>query len=282
MKTGIVFWATARTADIVTLARHVEQLGFESLWLVDHPIIPVDFKTPFPGGGSMPQEYTQLMEPLVALAAAAGATERIRLGTGILLIPERHPLVTAKEIATLDLVSNGRLELGIGAGWLKEEGEILGTHWARRWTQTREYILAMKTCWREEIAEFHGEFIDFPPLYSDPKPLQQPHPPIHIAGELARSVERISEYGNGWIPRHGRISPQDLAIARRGIENRYRQHGRSFADFQLTLFNCPPEPEAYRQYAGAGVDRVLHILPVSGEQEALRCLDDWAEKLLGI
>jgi probable F420-dependent oxidoreductase len=280
MKTGIVFWATACSGDIVSVARHVEQLGFESLWLVDHPIIPHGFKTPFPGGGTMPQEYTQLMEPLVALAAAAGATERIRLGTAILLIPERNPLVTAKEIATLDQISNGRLELGIGAGWLREEGEILGTHWPRRWTQTREYIQAMKTCWSREVAEFHGEYVDFPPLYSDPKPLQQPHPPILIAGELARAAERIADYGDGWIPRHGRISPEELATARRSIEAKYRQQGRSFRQFQMTLFNCPPTSEAYRLYADVGVDRVLHILPVGSEQETLRQLERWADKLL--
>ena len=159
MQVGIFYMPTAYTADVVTLARRVEALGFESLWVPDHPVMPVERTSPFPGGGEMPDVYAHLMDPLVTLAAAAGATERIRLGTGIVLAAEREPLVLAKEAATLDLVSNGRFELGVGAGWQREEAEILGVHWKRRWAHVREHVLAMKACWRDGLAEFHGEYV---------------------------------------------------------------------------------------------------------------------------
>ena len=280
VQVGVFYMPTAYTADVVTLARRVEALGFESLWVPDHPIMPVERTSAFPGGGEMPASYAHLMDPLVALAAAAGATERIRLGTGIVLAAEREPLVLAKEVATLDLVSNGRLELGIGAGWQREEGEILGVHWNRRWAQVREHVLAMKACWGDGVAEFHGEYVDFPPLWSDPKPVQRPHPPILIAGELARAPERIVDYGDGWIPRFVRTTPDEVAATRRRLETVYREAGRDFSRFRITMFGARPDRDTHRRLADAGVDRVLQILRVSPEGDALARLETWAERLL--
>lgn len=280
MQVGVFYMPTAYTADVVTLARRAEALGFESLWAPDHPIMPVERTSPFPGGGEMPESYGHLMDPLVALAAAAGATRRIRLGTGIVLAAEREPLVLAKEAATLDLVSNGRFELGVGAGWQREEAEILGVHWKRRWAQVREHVLAMKACWSGEVAEFHGEYVDFPPLHSDPKPVQRPHPPILIAGELKRAPERIVEYGDGWIPRFTRTTPEEVAAVRRRIEAMYRGAGRDFSKFRITMFGAHPDRDTHRRLADAGVDRVLQILRVGPEEDALARLEVWAEHLL--
>jgi probable F420-dependent oxidoreductase len=280
VQVGIFYMPTAYTADVVPLARRVEDLGFESLWVPDHPIMPVKRTSPFPGGGEMPDSYAHLMDPLVTLAAAAGATERIRLGTGIVLAAEREPLVLAKEVATLDLVSNGRFEFGIGAGWQREEAETLGVHWKRRWAHVREHVLAMKACWADGVAEFHGEYVDFPPVWSDPKPVQRPHPPILIAGELARAPGRIAEYGDGWIPRFLRVTPEEVAATRRRIESLYREAGRDFSTFRVTMFGSHPDRETHRRLEDAGVDRVLQVLRVSPEEDALARVETWAERLL--
>lgn len=280
MQIGVFYMPASYTADVVTLARRVEELGFESLWVPDHPIMPVERTSPFPRGGEMPESYGHIMDPLVTLAAAAGATERIRLGTGIVLVAEREPLVLAKEVATLDLVSNGRFEFGIGAGWQREEGEILGVDWKRRWTQVREHVLAMKACWADGLSEFHGEYVDFPPLWSDPKPVQRPHPPILIAGELERVPERIVDYGDGWIPRFVQTTPEKVAATRRRIEEAYRAVGRDFSDFRITMFGARPDAETHRRLEDAGVDRVLQILRVSPEEDSLARLEVWADALL--
>lgn len=280
MKIGIFYMPTSYSVDVATMAQHVEGLGFESLWLPDHPVIPVERTSPYPGGGEMPDYYGHIMDPFVALAAAAGATSRIKLGTGIVLVPERDPLVTAKEVATLDQVSGGRFLFGIGAGWLKEEGEVMGTVWKRRWSQTREYMLAMKACWSEGPAEFHGEFVDFPLLHSDPKPLQQPHPPILIAGEMEKAPARIIEYGDGWIPRYIMVTPASIESTRRHIEEQFRQQGRDFSRFEISIFGAKPDREDHRRLADAGVDRVVQMLRVSEPEDTLKRVDIWADTLL--
>ena len=280
VKVGIFYMPIEGAVDVVTMARTVEALGFESLWVPDHPVMPVRRSTPFPGGGEMPAYYGQIADPFITLAAAASVTERIRLGTGIVLVPERQPLVMAKEVATLDQVADGRLELGIGAGWLREEGELLGTDWPRRWTQTGEYLAAMKACWQQEISEFHGRYVDFPPLYSHPKPRQKPHPPVLIAGELEGSVERVIAYGDGWIPRYVSTSAEDITQKRRRFENGFHEAGRDFGSFSISLFGCAAERAVHRRFADAGVDRILQILRPRPPTETLKCLERWAEELL--
>ena len=234
VQVGIFYMPTAYTADVVTLARRVEELGFESLWVPDHPIMPVERTSPFPGGGEMPDTYAHLM----ALAAAAGATEHIRLGTGIVLAAEREPLVLAKEVATLDLVSNGRFEFGVGAGWQREEAEILGVHWRRRWAHVREHVLAMKACWRDGLAEFHGEYVDFPPVWSDPKPVQRP---VHVGPQGGVGLHRTLLVRLG----HFRLAPADPAVV---IPIEIRRHAEQVGTERRRFrrWRCAPEEPQIR------------------------------------
>lgn len=280
MKVAICMFVTDYTIDIVTLAKRAEALGFESLWVPEHPIIPAQMTTPFAGGGPLPEQYKHLLDPFVGLAAAAGATERLRLGTGICLIPERAPIITAKEVATLDLISGGRFEFGIGAGWLREETELLGGDFPRRWTQTREHIMAMKALWAEGEGEFSGKYVKFPKLWCSPKPVQKPHPPILIAGELEKAASRVAEYGDGWFPRARNSTPESLKAGRRKIEALYKEQGRDASTLTVSLFGAPAEKESNRAYADAGAHRVIHMLPPEGESAILPMLEQMAADLL--
>ena len=280
MKLGIVCGLTAYFASVKDLARHIEACGFESMWMIDHPVMPVRRQSDYGAGGGMPPHYAHILDPFIGLAAAAGATSRIRIGTSIALVPERDPLVMAKEVGTIDLVSNGRFEFGVGAGWLREEGEILGVNWSRRWAQTREYVLAMKACWTQEISEFRGEFVNFPPLYSDPKPVQTPHPPVLIAGELDHALKRIVEYGDGWLPRYDRLSVEGMLSMRERLAKAYAQAGRDFDSFSMSVFRCPPTVAALAEVKAAGAERALLILPPGEPQMQLDTVSEWAQTLL--
>ncbi|MEM7408033.1 MAG: TIGR03619 family F420-dependent LLM class oxidoreductase [Pseudomonadota bacterium] len=280
MRLGIVCGLTTYLASVKVIARHIEAAGFESMWMPDHPVMPVRRASSDTGGGTMPTYYAHLLDPFVGLAAAAGATASLRLGTSVALIAERDPLVTAKEVSTIDLTSNGRFELGIGAGWLREEGELLGVNWPRRWAQTREHLLAMRACWSHEVSEFHGEFVDFPPLVSDPKPVQNPHPPVLIAGELQGAATRVTEYGDGWMPRYDRISLAGLRSGSDAIRQRLAGAGRDPGRFATTVFRCPPETGAVAELAATGVERALIVLPPVAGQEALDTVSQWSETLL--
>ncbi len=280
MKVGIGIFATGYSINIVTLAKKAEELGFESLWVPEHPIIPVDMTTPFSGGGPLPEQYKHLLDPFAGLAAAAGATSKLVVGTGICLVPERNAIITAKEVATLDFVSGGRFEFGIGAGWLREESEIFQVDFPRRWTQTREHIMAMKALWAEGEAEFHGKYVDFPKMWCSPKPVQKPHPPILIAGELERAASRVAEYGDGWFPRARHATPASLEAGRKKIEALYQEAGRDTAQLTVSLFAAPAEKDSNRQFAEAGADRVIHMLPSEGEEKILPMLEQMAAELL--
>ncbi len=280
MKIGLTIFLTDETIDIVTLARKAEALGFESLFVPEHPIIPVEMSTPFSGGGPLPEWYKRTVDPFCALAAAAAATERLRVGTAICLVPERNALITAKEVATVDFISKGRFEFGIGAGWLREESEVFGVDFPRRWTQTRDHVLAMKACWGPHPCEYHGRYVDFPKLWCHPKPIQQPHPPILIAGEGERLPERIAEYGDGWLPRGRNITPQSLEAGRARIEQAMREHGREPGGFTINVFGAPPERESNRQFFAAGAHRIIHMLPSEDEPKTVARLEQWAAELL--
>ena len=225
MKIGISMFLSSNTIDVAVLAQKAETLGFESLWVPEHPIIPVTYSTPWPGSadGIIPDYYANIMDPFVALGRASAVTSTLKLGTGICLIPERNPLLLAKEVATLDYYSNGRLIFGIGAGWLKEETEIMGGNFLRRWGQTREAILAMKELWTKEEAEFHGEFFDFPPIKCFPKPIQKPHPPIILGGMAPNVLKRVVKWGDGWMPT--RVPPEVVKSKRIILDDLARQAG---------------------------------------------------------
>ncbi|HUJ76279.1 MAG TPA: LLM class F420-dependent oxidoreductase [bacterium] len=280
MHVGLMMFATAASVPVASLAQRAEALGYDSLWLPDHPAIPVGFQTPFIGGGPMPEHYKHMLDPFVALAAAAGASQRLKLGTAITLVPEREPLVQAKQVATLDLVSQGRFLFGIGAGWLREESELLGVDFPRRWGQTRDFVRAMQALWTQEEASHDGPFTRFPPVWSHPKPVQKPHPPILIAGIGPGAPQRVAEYGDGWIPFHHGSTPDSIAAGRKAIEAMFRERGRNASRLDVTLFGCRPERAELRRWADAGVTRVLLVLQPRPAQDTLQHIERLAAQVL--
>ncbi|HEV2666355.1 MAG TPA: LLM class F420-dependent oxidoreductase, partial [Blastocatellia bacterium] len=221
MHFGIAMFATEYAISPSELASEVEQRGFESIWFPEHTHIPASRRTPWPGGGDLPREYWHTYDPFIALTAAASATTRLRLGTGVCLVIERDPIITAKEVATLDRLSNGRVIFGIGGGWNVEEMGNHGTDYKRRWRVLRERTLAIKKIWTEDEAEFHGEFVDFDPIWSFPKPLQKPHPPILMGGDGPTTFDRVIEFCDGWMPiglRLVNVEEKIAALRRRAEE----------------------------------------------------------------
>ena len=257
MNVGISVPLPAYLVDVGFMARTVEALGFESFWCAEHPFIPVQTTSRFPGApdGVIPESYSHFIDPFVALARASGVTSRIKLGTGIVLVPERHPLLLAKEISTLDLFSNGRFLFGIGAGWLREETEIMGGDFDHRWTQTRESILAMKELWTKPEAEFHGKYYNFPPVRSYPKPAQKPHPPVILGGHAKNVLERVVAWGDGWLP--NRITPDQLRASRATLDRLARDAGRDPSTITISVYGQPADRDLVRRLLDAGATRVV-------------------------
>ena len=291
MDIGIALLMTQHDFNTISLAQKVEELGFESLWAPEHGIVPIDFKVAPATGqqGGIPKFYAegginQIIDPLLFLAGAATVTTKIKLGTGICLVPERNPIRLAKEVATLDRISNGRFLFGVGAGWLKGESEILGVDFPSRWKQTREYIDAMKELWTTDISEFHGKYIDFPPLICAPKPVQKPHPPIFVGGELDAAARRIANYGDGWLPRARNTSqyqdPGKLSSARRHIEELMTARGRDISNLNVTMWDAPHDRDMNRRFFEAGANRVVHMLNTTDEKSAYEDLERVAEAVL--
>ena len=236
MKIGISTFPTDYSPDVAAVARRAEELGFESLWVPEHVIVPAGSSTKWPGSaeGAIPKVYADIADPFVGLARASGVTERLMLGTAICLVPERNPLLLAKEVASLDMFSRGRFLFGIGAGWLREELELLGGDFDRRWGQTKEAVLAMKELWTQTKSEFHGEFYDFPPVYSFPRPVQRPHPPVLLGGMSERVFTRVVEWGDGWIP--NRVTPAQRSARVAGGSNELAQAaGRDPSSIEITI-----------------------------------------------
>ena len=279
-KLGVMMFATRTTMPLPRLAERVEALGFESLFLPEHPVIPERFDSEYPGGGPLPDEYRMMVDPYVGLAAAAGATRSIRLGTSISLILERRPLLAAKAIATLDRVSHGRVVLGIGSGWLREEGDGFNVDWERRGSQMREFVAAMKACWTEEVSSFNGRYVRFPEVIVEPKPVQRPHPPILIAGELGLAARRAAEWGNGWMPRYLWSTPEMVEEGRRRMEEAWRERGRDPDSIDITLFGCRRDRAEIARWADAGVTRILFVLPMEGEADTVARLERIAERVM--
>ena len=291
MDIGIALLMTQHDFNTMDLAKKIEDLGFESLWAPEHGIVPIHFKgAPATGRqGGIRKFYAegginQILDPLLFLAGAATVTNRIKLGTGICLVPERNPIRLAKEVATLDHISNGRFLFGVGAGWLKGESEILGVDFPHRWKQTREYLDVMKELWTTEITEYHGEYIDFPPLVCAPKPVQRPHPPIFVGGELEAAARRIANYGDGWLPRARNTSqyedPNKLSGARKHIEELMTARGRDSSKLNITMWDAPHDRDMNRRFFDAGADRVVHMLNTTDETAAHEGLERVAEAVL--
>ena len=271
MKIGIYIFATDYTIRIDELAREAEQRGFESLFIPEHTHIPASRRSPWPGGPELPREYWHTLDPFVALGYAAAVTSTIRLGTGICLLTERDPIVNAKEVASLDLLSGGRFELAIGAGWNAEEMENHGTAFATRFRVMSERARAMKVIWAEEEPEFHGEFVDFDPIWSWPKPVQAPNPPILVGGETDHTLRRVVEWADGWFPRgRGGFDPAEGMARLKRIAD---EAGRSMDTINVSLFGVEPNREALDRAAEAGVTRAILGLPSNDRDDVMRRLD---------
>jgi len=234
-----------------------EERGFESLFFPEHTHIPAERRSPWPGGDELPPEYSHTYDPFVALTAAAAATERLRLGTGICLVIERDPIITAKEVASLDQVSEGRFLFGVGAGWNVEEMENHGTDAARRFSVMRERIEAMKAIWTQEEASYSGRYVNFERIWSWPKPVQQPHPPVLVGGNGPRVLDRVLAFGDEWMP--NRVRDEDLVSRLEELRTRAQEIGR--APVPVTLFGLMRDPARIERLEAAGVQRGVFWLP---------------------
>jgi probable F420-dependent oxidoreductase len=270
VKFGVGYFPTDEGVDPATLARMVEERGFESLFFTDHTHIPASRETPYPPGGELPREYARIHDPFVALTAAAAATERLRVGTGICLVTERDPIVTAKSVASLDRLSNGRVLFGVGAGWNLEEMRNHGTDPSRRFGVLRERVEAMKEIWTSEEATYHGRHVDFDRIWCRPKPVQDPHPPILVGGHGKRVLDRVLAYGDEWMPNRfgddGRLCARIERLRRAG-----RDAGRG--PIPTTLANATAEPAVLDRFAGAGVHRAMFWLRQGDAADCERRLD---------
>lgn len=271
MLVGVFHFPTDYGIDVAELARELEARGFESLFVCEHTHIPVSRRTPFPGGGEMPKRYSHTHDPFVALAFAAAATRTLHLGTGIALVPQRDPIITAKSVASLDQLCGGRFTFGIGGGWNVEEMANHGTRYENRFKILRERVLAMQALWTKEEAEFHGEFVAFDPVWQYPKPKQQPYPPILLGGESDHTVRRVAEFCSGWLPRANRGFDSDRAVTR--LRQAAVAAGRNPATLSITVFNAPADEAVLASYRQAGIHRVLLEVPDRGRDEVLRLLD---------
>ena len=274
MKIGITLFATDYAIRPDDLARACEERGFESVWFPEHTHIPASLKTPPPLGGKTPRYLWHLHDLFVALTAAAAVTKTIKVGSGICLVIERDPITLAKEVASLDQLSNGRLLFGIGAGWNVEEMENHGMPFKRRWKVLRERVEAMKEIWAKEDAEYHGEFVDFDPIWSYPKPHQHPHPPILLGTLSAKGLDRVVRYCDGWIPVGARI--EDLPAAIQDLHVRAAQAGRRASDVPVSIFSAPDDEAVLARYQAMGVERVVLSVPSKGVEAVLPLLDKYA------
>ncbi|SDC42450.1 LLM class F420-dependent oxidoreductase [Belnapia rosea] len=274
MRTGVFYFPTDYGIETGELARALEERGFDSLFLCEHTHIPVSRRSPFPGGGELPRRYKHTHDPFVALSFAAATTKTLLLGTGVCLIPQRDPIITAKSVASLDRLSGGRFVFGVGGGWNVEEMENHGARYPTRFKLMEERIRAMQALWTEEEASFHGEFVDFDPVWCYPKPVQRPHPPVLLGGETDYTLKRVVSFCQGWFPRAG--AGFDPAEARARLHAMAERMGRDPATLSMTVFRAPPEARALEAYHAAGIERVLLEVPDLDRDGILRRLDELA------
>jgi probable F420-dependent oxidoreductase len=276
MKIGAVMFFTTEAMHPAPLARALEERGFESLWVPEHTHIPSSRKTAYPATGGLLRAYYEIMDPFLALNTAATVTTRLKIGTGIALVVQRDPIVTAKMVSSIDQLSDGRFLFGVGNGWNQDEIENHGTAFKTRHTLARERIEAMKTIWAEEEPEYHGEFVAFDKMKQWPKPRQKPHPPIIVGGGFPHGARRAIRYGDGWIPRDDWLERDGV-----GVIDQFRKMatdaGRDPASLPISLFRVPDDIERLRLYEKIGIDRVVFSLPAEKEDRIMPILDRWAE-----
>ncbi len=270
MKYGLNIFVTEYAMPAPELAVEAEARGFESLWFPEHTHIPASRATPFPGGGDLPQHYYDTFDPFVTLGACAAVTKKLRLATGIALVIQRDPIVLAKEVATLDRISNGRAILGIGGGWNVEEMANHGTDSKKRWKVLRERIEAMKAIWTSEKAEYHGEFVDFDPIFSNPKPVQKPHPPIVLGAHGPKGIDRVVRYCDGWIP-IGVFTNVEREMGT--LAEAARAAGRDPKSIEVSVFGVAPDKDQLASYRDSGVARAVFSLPSAPREKLLPMLD---------
>ncbi len=274
---GVTIFPTEDTLQPQDLARLAEERGFESLWFPEHTHIPADRRTPWPGGPEIPREYIHTLDPFVALTAAAGSSRDLKLGTSICLIAQRDPIITAKQAASVDQISDGRLLLGIGGGWNAEEAENHGTPFKQRFSILRERMLAIEALWTEEEAEFHGRHVDFDKIWSYPKPVQTPRPPVLMGGDGPTTFDRVVEFCDGWFPiSRGGLPPPGLPEKIPELRRRFELAGRDPASLSVSVYFAPPEPEVVEELTRAGVDRVVFQLPAVEPTKVTKALDGFA------
>jgi len=280
MRIGLAYFPTDYGIDIRELARAAEERQFESLLLPEHTHIPTSRRSPFPRGGELPKCYSHTHDPFVALSFAAAVTSKILLGTGVCLVPQHDPIVTAKSVASLDQLSNGRVLFGIGGGWNVEEMENHGARYDTRFKLMRERVLAMKALWTQEEAAFHGEMVNFDPVWLYPKPRQQPHPPILLGGPSDYTLKRVVEFCDGWLPiaRTGFNDPNAFnaqeAVAR--LRRAAEEGRREFSTLSISAFGAPDDEAVLDQYRKAGIHRALLMIPDLTRDEILKVIDRYA------
>jgi probable F420-dependent oxidoreductase len=268
MKFGIAIFPTDYAISMTELAPAVEEAGFESLWVAEHSHIPTNRATPYPPGGDLPRMYMHTMDPFVALTAAALASKALKIGTGICLLIQRDPIHTAKEAASLDQISGGRFLFGVGGGWNREEMADHGTAFETRWKRLRESVEAVKAIWTQDEAEYHGEFINFGPMWCWPKPVQKPHPPVLLGGNGPNILKRVVAYGDEWMPNRG-------TALQRIPELRELEQAAGRGHIPVSFY--PREAAADIERAGeAGVERCIFYVPAEGRAPALTKLNELA------
>ena len=283
MKFGAAIFFTDYSMGPADLGRALESRGFESLWAAEHSHIPLSRKSPWGGGGELPKQYYDVMDPFVTLTAAAAATTTLKVGTGVCLVNQRDPIQTAKLVASIDQVSGGRFLFGIGNGWNQDEMENHGTVFATRHKLVRERVEAMRAIWTQSKAEYHGEFVNFDPMMTWPKPVQKPHPPVIVGGAYPYAARRAARYGDGWFPLAGRPGQYgDVFDYVPKFRELLKENGRDASACPVSIFGSTEDADLLKRYRDLGIVRVAISLPAAKEDVVLPILDRWAKLIASL
>ncbi|MBX3503312.1 MAG: LLM class F420-dependent oxidoreductase [Alphaproteobacteria bacterium] len=277
MKIGGVMFFTTDSMQPAPLAKALEERGFESLWVPEHTHIPSSRKSEYPSGGPLIRPYYDIMDPFLVLNTAATVTTTLKIGTGIALLTQRDPIITAKMVSSIDQLSNGRFLFGVGNGWNQDEIENHGTVFESRHKLARERLEAMKTIWTNDEPEYHGEFVRFDKMKQWPKPKQKPYPPIIVGGAFPYAARRAIRYGDGWIPRADRLEQSGIGQTLEKFRVLAKEAGRDPASLPITIFRVPDDIEKLHYVRSIGVDRVTFSLPAEKEDKLMPILDRWAD-----
>src|ERR1700751_373442 len=273
MEFGASIFFTDYSISPTELAVAMEERGLDALWVAEHSHIPVPRRTPAPGGGELPKRYYDVMDPFVTLATAAAVTKRLKLGTGVCLVIQRDTIQTAKLVASIDQVSNGRFLFGIGGGWNAEEIENHGTEFTSRFKKMREQIEAMKEIWTKPTAEYRGDLVNFSPMMTWPKPVQKPHPPVILGGAFPWAARRAVRYGDGWYPNASSGNPEEYLPRFRQMA---AEAGRDPQSLPVTLGGAPADADRLKRYRDLGAVRAVVTLEAGKTEEVMPVLDNWA------